>query len=154
MNINYKIIEHERLGDAPFVGALVSAVNCNFNCECCFNQKIKNTPTIVKKDIDIINEIKSNIFNKGVIFAGLEWTLQLQELVSIASLARDNSLITMLYTGNTISKLKEILGCNMSLFDYVKCGKFDKNLTTINHIEYGVTLATSNQHIYKKGVDY
>ena len=41
-----------------------------------------------------------------------------------------------------------------SNFDYIKCGMYDKNLITDNNIQYGIKLATSNQKIYKKGVDY
>ena len=38
--------------------------------------------------------------------------------------------------------------------DYIKCGRYERNLTTTGNIQYGITLATSNQRIYKKGVDY
>ena len=38
--------------------------------------------------------------------------------------------------------------------DYIKCGRYDESLKTNNNIQYGITLATSNQHIYKKDIDY
>lgn len=38
--------------------------------------------------------------------------------------------------------------------DYIKCGRYIESLTTDNNIQYGIKLATSNQNIYKKGVDY
>ena len=38
--------------------------------------------------------------------------------------------------------------------DYIKCGRYMEELKTENNTQYGITLATSNQHIYKKGVDY
>ena len=37
---------------------------------------------------------------------------------------------------------------------YIKCGLYIESLTTDNNIQYGIKLATSNQNIYKKGVDY
>lgn len=40
------------------------------------------------------------------------------------------------------------------LCDYIKCGMYIEELTVDNNIQYGFKLATSNQHIYKKGVDY
>ena len=40
------------------------------------------------------------------------------------------------------------------LFDYIKCGRYLPELSTDDNIQYGVKLATSNQQIYKKGVDY
>ena len=40
--INYKTIVNERTEDAPFIGALISAIDCKFNCKKCFNQDIKS----------------------------------------------------------------------------------------------------------------
>jgi anaerobic ribonucleoside-triphosphate reductase activating protein len=40
------------------------------------------------------------------------------------------------------------------LFDYIKCGRYIPSLSTKDNIQYGVQLATSNQHIYKKNKDY
>lgn len=151
--IHYKLIEHERTEDAPFMGALISACDCNFNCKNCFNQDIKNIKTKINTIEEIITEIKSNIFNKGIIFAGLEWTLQINEVLYLARKAKDNDLFTILYTGNDFDYfIKHNLYIND--FDYIKCGKFIEEQKTINHIEYGVTLASLNQHIYKKEIDY
>ena len=150
MKIKYKILEHERVEDAPFIGALLSAIDCKFNCRNCFNQPLKNQPTLQTEDIDIIKEIKTNPFNKGIVFAGLEWSLQSNELVRLAKLAKENGLQTMLYTGMSFVSDRDIA----QYFDYIKCGRYEEELKTINHIEYGITLASSNQHIYKKGVDY
>lgn len=152
--INYKLIEHERCEDAPFVGALISACDCKFNCPKCFNQRIKSLPVISKSTTDIIAEVKSNNFNKGIIFAGLEWTLQIEECIALAREAKLQKLQTMLYTGNDFKG--RIIGTIVvsQVFDYIKCGKYIDELKTTNHIEYGVVLASSNQHIYKKGVDY
>jgi anaerobic ribonucleoside-triphosphate reductase activating protein len=38
-------------------------------------------------------------------------------------------------------------------FDYIKTGRYRKDEQS-NHVEHGVTLATANQHIYERGVDY
>jgi recombinational DNA repair protein RecR len=35
--INYKLIESERVEDAPFMGALISACDCKYNCPNCLN---------------------------------------------------------------------------------------------------------------------
>lgn len=152
--IHYKTIQHERCEDAPFVGALISACDCQFNCPNCFNQKVKQMPTIAKTCEDIISEIKSDPFNHGIIFAGLEWTLQLDECLSLARMAKQKGLQTMLYTGNDFKG--QLIGTIIlsGLFDYIKCGRYQEDLRSANHIEYGVVLASVNQHIYKKGVDY
>ena len=54
MKIHYKLIEHERTQDAPFVGALISATRCNYNCKNCFNQEVKKYKTQVKEAEEII----------------------------------------------------------------------------------------------------
>ena len=41
-----------------------------------------------------------------------------------------------------------------SLCNYIKCGRYKPELKCKNNIHYGIELATSNQKIYKKGVDY
>ena len=153
MMINYKWIEHERCEDAPFVGALISACDCKFNCPNCFNQHLKELPTLTKSCEDIISEVKANPFNKGIIFAGLEWTLQIRECVALAREAKKNGLQTMVYTGHNLLD-DEVTMLQMSqCFDYIKCGRYIEELKSANHIEYGVVLASSNQHIYKKGVE-
>lgn len=145
--INYKLIEHERTEDAPFIGALISACGCNFNCVNCFNQAVKQLPTLTSCAASIIEEIKTNPFNKGIIFGGLEWTLQEKELLILAKLAKINGLKTMLYTGKNFVDIENLY--KTKLFDYIKCGPYKEELKSNTHYEYGVKLASSNQHIYK-----
>ena len=148
MIIRYKKIEHERLEDAPFVGALISAIDCKFGCEGCFNQQVKDLPTLQASEQDIIKEVKNNPFNKGIILAGLEWTLQFDEAVALAIEAHKQGLQTMLYTG---CSLKE-LGFDISDFDYIKCGRYIQKLESSDNVQYGVRLASCNQVIYKKRI--
>lgn len=154
--IRYKKIEHERVEDAPFVGALISACDCRFNCEECFNQGVKELPTIERPLTAILNDVLSDPFNKGIIFAGLEWTLQFDECCALAVAAKECGLQTMLYTGFDYGSavVQRIVKDVPALFDYIKCGTYQKDKSTVNHTEYGVVLASSNQHIYKRGVNY
>lgn len=151
--INYKLIVHERCEDAPFVGALIAACDCKFNCPNCFNQHIKTLPVITRSCEDIIAEVRGNPFNKGIIFAGLEWTLQLAECIALATEAKKYGLQTMLYTGHDLLDDIVTIAQMPQCFDYIKCGRYLEELKTANHIEYGVVLASTNQHIYKKGVE-
>ena len=152
--INYKIIESERVEDAPFMGALISACDCKYNCPNCFNQKVKNLMTVSNSIEEILKAVKSNPFHKGIIFAGLEWSLQMNECIALATAAKDVGLQTIVYTGadQDSSIVRQYIKSNV--FDYIKCGSYKEELTTANHIEYGVVLASSNQHILKRGVDY
>ncbi len=153
MKINIKGIFHERTEDAPFIGALVCATSCNNNCYNCFNQHLKSDPIIKIEDQKIINEILSNPFNKGIIFGGLEWTLQIEELKQLIKLGRKNNLQIMLYTGldeeDFKIKFPEIYNIPNI---YIKFGKYDEGQKCENNIQFGVKLASKNQKIiYTKG---
>jgi pyruvate-formate lyase-activating enzyme len=50
--------------------------------------------------------------------------------------------------------LKEVPNFVKEYCDYIKCGRYVEELSCDNNIKYGIKLSTSNQTIYKKGVDY
>lgn len=54
----------------------------------------------------------------------------------------------------TRRSLPEVPQGILKLCDYVKCGRYDETQLTDDNIQYGIKLASSNQHIYKKGIDY
>ena len=149
MKIAIKGIFHERTEDAPFIGALICANNCKFNCLNCCNEEYKSLPSYYVEDHQIIQEIKSNEFNKGIILSGLEWTLQHKEMFRLIELAKDNNLEVILYTGmdyiKLIKKFPKLLNYNI----YIKAGRYIEKLSTNDNIQYGVKLASSNQKIYK-----
>ncbi|MEG1002055.1 4Fe-4S cluster-binding domain-containing protein [Clostridium sp.] len=151
MIIRTKGIVHERVEDAPFIGALISAVDCRFNCKGCFNQHIKELPTIKMDSDDIIEEVTANPFNEGIILAGLEWSLQPDELRAIIHAALNKNLKIIIYSGLTEEEFKEkfsdIYNLNKNL--YYKFGKYDESLKVSDNVQYDVKLATSNQKILK-----
>ena len=102
-------------------------------------------PTISREAEDIVSEVKNNPFNDGIIFGGLDWLLQKDELLELADCAKANGLKTMLYVG---CELKETGICDISShFDYVKTGAYLEELLD-PHCDLGVILSTSNQKIY------
>lgn len=149
MIIRYKTIIEERTEDAPFVGALICAIDCNINCNKCFNQHLKKLNTKHDDCENIISSIKQNPFNKGVILGGLEWTNQPKESFALIKSAISHNLYAMLYTGMNFDELKDKYQQLLIHGLYIKYGKYDETQKTINHIEYGVTLASKNQHIVK-----
>lgn len=153
LKINYKYIETERMGDAPFIGVLISACDCNFNCKNCFNQHIKSLPTKQIAISELIDIVKSNPFQKGVIFAGLEWSLQQQELEMMIDAFHKNNILTMVYTGHNITSPYVQYLIHETSVDYIKYGQYVESLATANHIENGVILASSNQHIWERKND-
>jgi len=50
--------------------------------------------------------------------------------------------------------IKDIPSFERDLCDYIKCGSYLPELTCEDNTMYDIKLATSNQHIYKKGLDY
>ena len=50
--------------------------------------------------------------------------------------------------------LEDMPMCEIVLCDYIKTGRYIPELTTDDNIQYGIKLATSNQMINKKGLDY
>lgn len=184
MNIKYKYIEHERTEDAPFVGALICAEDCTFNCPECFNQELrKNVPNIIQDSGHIISLVKQNPLNQGVIFGGLEWSRQPMEMIELAEKARLANLEVMIYTGlekdeffrkvgmacvrhspeateienNIVTKEDEtiynFIGAmvmdNLVGDYYLKCGRYDNSQKTTDKVQFGVSLSSENQVIYK-----
>lgn len=154
MRIRYKIMEEERREDAPFIGALISAIQCNFNCKGCINEHIKDDTYNELDSQKIIEQIIQNPFNKGIILGGLEWSLQPEEMKELLSLAKSYNLQTMVYTGLDYKEFTNQFKDIIQLIDYLKCGRYIPSLRTHNNWQYGVKLATSNQKIYRKGIDY
>ncbi|NLE03473.1 MAG: radical SAM protein [Crenarchaeota archaeon] len=153
MIIRFKTIENERK-DAPFIGALISAVWCNFNCKDCINEHLKDNTYQEMDSYDIIEYIKRNPFNKGIILGGLEWTLQYSEMHELVKKAKEHELQTMVYTGLDFNTFQSKYNDVLVLTDYIKCGRYIEDFITNDNWQYGIKLATSNQKIYKKGIDY
>lgn len=51
-------------------------------------------------------------------------------------------------------KLEDIPAYVKECCDYIKCGRYIEELKTEDNTQYGIKLATSNQVIYKKGINY
>ena len=48
----------------------------------------------------------------------------------------------------------EVQPCFKEYCDYIKCGAYIPSLKCEDNIQYGIKLATSNQKVFKKGIDY
>lgn len=150
MIIRYKEIIKDRF-DAPFVGTLISAISCPFNCPDCINEYLKDD-TFSKIDAnEFIKSVKDDPMQEGIILAGLEWTEQPAELSYLIDTALKNDLKVILYTGlpNRTELLKKVpsLVCFTDKGVYVKYGNYQKDKHVDNYVSYGVLLDTSNQYI-------
>ena len=51
-------------------------------------------------------------------------------------------------------ELDEVQGSFKEYCDFIKCGAYIPTLACENNIQQGIKLATANQKIYEKGIDY
>ena len=131
--------------------AIPHCTNCHNPETWDFNQGDFFDDKYFKEKIEIkIIEFDSMIRNI-MIFGGEPLDQPIEELIYLLSKLYKCKKTIWLFTRNEIEnvpdKIKEY--CN-----YIKCGSYVPELTTENNIQYGIKLATSNQYIYKKGIDY
>jgi len=152
MIIRYKGIYHENIKDAPFIGALICAIDCNIGCIGCCNQHLKKFPILKNNVKDVLDEVLSDKFNKGIILGGLEWTMQADEMMCLVGNAIYHDMKIMIYTGLDEKKFQKRFPEIFYLTDiYIKFGKYDKNLLCNDNIQHGIKLASSNQNIFYRG---
>jgi len=127
------------------------------HCDGCFNGNINNFDcgTFLDEEMAKMILAKLHIFDKKfdrVWLVGGEPLDQnvgcLQYLLEVIN--RTGKEIWMF----TRYEIEQIPSAILSKCAYVKCGPFDKNLTDEKKIQYGVSLGSSNQKIYKRGYDY
>lgn len=149
--IVYKGIEHERLGDAPFIGALIIAAQCSGNCPGCFNQHVKEDPNIFDTAEGIIRAVKANHFNEGIILGGLEWSEQPFDLLELIAVAKVNDLEVIVYTRRTeLDFLLEFPDLQHARI-WIKFGSYQVEQQSDTYFDHGVKLATTNQYIKYMG---
>ena len=68
----------------------------------------------------------------------------------IYQLAREDAML-WLFTGKRLLSVPTFIA---DYCDYIKCERYDETQLTEDNIHYGIKLASANQKIYKKGVDY
>jgi hypothetical protein len=146
--IKYKGIVHNVLNDAPFIGALVIAPTCSKGCKNCINEHLKKNGIFFEETATtIIEKVKSNGLNRGIIMSGLEWTESPESMIKLIDEALKNSLEVIVYTHNEedvfLSKFPNLRKKEI----YIKYGQYEEHMKAAENIHYGVRLATSNQYI-------
>lgn len=142
----------------------VAGCSGNPHCEGCHNPESWSfdcgEPYMSEYSDMIKNKVKefSGLVDNVWILGGEPLDQNLSELLKLISslykICQDNSCKLWLFTRYSLDEVKEKLGDFMQYFDYVKCGRYQHELQCKNNIQYGITLATSNQKIHKKGIDY
>ncbi len=146
--IAYKGIVHNILNDAPFIGTLIIAKNCSMPCKDCINAHLKSPEHIrVESAFEIMDKVKSNGLDEGIILSGLEWTEQAEDLLVLVDCALENGLKVMVYTHHSEDRFFSIIPELIGKPIYVKFGLYDASLCSETHFSHTVKLATTNQYI-------
>ncbi|HBH11504.1 MAG TPA: hypothetical protein DDX29_00035 [Clostridiales bacterium] len=152
--MRYKGILHNVLNDAPFIGAIIIAYNCHMSCKDCINEHLKkDVYTISNSTSEIIEQVKLNSLNEGIILSGLEWTEQPDDLVELVQAALADNLKVMVYTHHTESDFFKIVPELRHRSIYVKFGLYELSLKHDQYFSHAVKLATTNQYIKYYGVE-
>ena len=146
MMIRHKGIEHTVYGEAPFLAARICAIGCSRGCPGCHNEHLKNDDSLIRiQEVqEIVEEVRSNFFNEGLVLGGLEWTEQVEEMQALIIACQVAGLEVMVYTGMTEEQFKELEVVGEF---WVKYGSYQEGSQP--HEMFGVKLASSNQIIKK-----
>lgn len=146
--IRYKGIKHNVLNDAPFIGAIVIANSCHRGCKRCINGHLKcGVDVSVDKAAIIVQKIKCDPLNEGVIFSGLEWSEQPDDLVTLVCCALNQGLRVMVYTHHNEIDFFKRLPRLKDMPIGIKFGFYDVNNLSDNYFSHGIKLASTNQYI-------
>lgn len=124
MDIRYKTLEHGIEGEAPFIGAKITAISCPIKCKGCKTRKLLKLPTQTNTSWNIISEIISHPENRGIIFSGLEWSEQADELLELVGVASQHGLEIMIHTGLEMIPFFDKLGAKLYKYDAKLSGEY------------------------------
>jgi len=135
----------------------LSGCNGAPKCQGCHNAELWDFDVGAEYNEKMVTRIKNKLFrfskliNKIFILGGEPLDQNIEELESLLNALSETKKEIFLFTRYNLNKIPE----NIKQYcDYIKCGKYIKNLETQDNIQYSIKLATSNQKIYKKGLDY
>lgn len=132
-------------------------------CACvgCCNPEIRNWNLDGLTSVQVLDKIKKlnskfdKLITKIFIVGGDPYDGYLRypkEMISFLTTLKEIAqkpiyLFTRFELNEVSTEIKE-------LCDFIKCGAYIPSLTVDNNIQYNIKLSTSNQKIFKKGLDY
>lgn len=129
---------------------------CNGTCEGCCNPELKDFEVgdILNRriTIQIIEKIKAfdNLVDNIWLLGGDPLDQNYLALMNLILDLLETKKKVWLWTRFELKEINSLL----YICDYIKTGEYKKELSTEDNIWFGIKLASSNQRIYKKGVDY
>lgn len=144
----------------PYRSLEIYVAGCNGNphCEQCFNPESWNFENGTKYTQNYFNEkIKqkvttySDLIKNIMIFGGEPLDQNHTDFMQMLKDLHNLNLPIWIFTRHDI---KSVPNDVKKYCTYLKCGRYIPNLKTDSNVQYGIKLATSNQKIYKKGIDF
>ena len=134
----------------------VSGCKANPKCQGCFNPENWDF-NVGENWLTYINRIKKDLtdfealIKKIIIVGGEPLDQDIFVLKQMLQFLKQFKIPVFLFTRYPLTKVPSII---KEYCDYIKCGAYIPELTCDDNIQFGIKLATSNQKIYVKGVDY
>ena len=129
----------------------------NPHCTNCHNPKSWDFNQGVLCDLDYLQALRKKILNfdtmidKIMVFGGEPLDQNPAELRLLLKLLSQLGKEVWLFTRYDLEEVPHYVKVTC---DYIKCGRYLEELRTDDNTQYGIKLATSNQNIYKKGINY
>ena len=126
------------------------------HCKGCQNPELwefVNKNNYIKKLKDIKTKVKNfnTLIDNIMIFGGEPLDQNNDEFLDFLNKLKTLDKVIWLFTRYSLGEVPDDV---KTLCDYIKTGRYLPELKTDNNIQYGITLATSNQKVYKCFCDY
>ena len=126
------------------------------HCEGCYNPESwsfdegESVLTILPEIMIKIKDFDKIIKNISIL-GGEPLDQDHDELVELIKALQKSGKNIWLYTRNDIDKVPERI---RSLCDYIKTGRYDSTKLSDSYTQYGIKLASTNQRILRRSVDF
>lgn len=135
----------------------VAGCKGNPHCEGCHNPETWSFNQGEKYDNVYFEKIKNKINNFNELIDNIEifgGEPNDQNLNDLENMLKDLSTLNKKIWLFTRYDFENIPKFELEYCDYIKCGRYIPSLICDCNLQYGINLATTNQKIYKKGVDF
>jgi anaerobic ribonucleoside-triphosphate reductase activating protein len=123
---------------------------CDGTCTDCHNEELHSFDigTDYKKIMhNILDKLRNPLIEKVFILGGEPLLQNRSSMIDMISFLKKGKRDIFLFTRFEIEQIDNDI---LELVDYIKTGKYIKNLKTENNLSYGIKLASSNQKIWRK----
>ena len=129
--------------DGPGIRSVLFLQGCSKNCAGCQNVQIKEHGKGRMIEVtELVKQIEKNSYNKKITISGGEPLEQLESLLELVEILKNEKFNICVYTGWKLEFVPDSLIKNI---DFLKTGEFIRELQNEN-LQY---VGSSNQHMYE-----